>query len=193
MLVLCPVCNGDEELVHHTLVTCPFAHQCWQKRGTVVQVTGDESFAWWLQKMIDRNNKNQYGEIATMCWIIWQARNNLVWNRNRSEVQNVVYSTKRYLVEWKQAQVISTKTLYRDIVQDDGGDSWVKPNKNIVKITVDAAVFKDQAKYGVGMLVRDDEGEIIQGRSELFQGEVRSDYAEAMAVKEALSWVKQEA
>lgn len=91
----------EDESILHALVTCPFAHQCWQKRGPVVQITGDESFAGWLQKMIDCNNKNEYGEIATLCWSIWQARNNLVWNRNRSEVQNVVYSTKRYLAEWK--------------------------------------------------------------------------------------------
>lgn len=40
------------------------------------------------------------------------------------------------------------------------------------------------------MLARDDEGQVVQGRSEVFEGEIRPEVAEAVAVKEALSWIK---
>lgn len=39
-------------------------------------------------------------------------------------------------------------------------------------------------------MAKDDKGQVIQGRAELFQGDVNPEYAEAVAVKEALSWVK---
>lgn len=39
--------------------------------------------------------------------------------------------------------------------------------------------------------MRNDEGQVIQGRSEVFEGEVKAEFAEAMAVKEALSWSKE--
>lgn len=40
------------------------------------------------------------------------------------------------------------------------------------------------------MIARNKEGQVIQGRSEVYEGTVRPDLAEAMAVKEALSWAK---
>lgn len=92
-------------------------------------------------------------------------------------------STKQYLAEWRDAQVVSTKALYRDIIHGDGEVSWVKPKKDVVKISVDAAIFSHQSQYGLGLLARDDKGEVIQGRSEVYQGAVRPDYVEAIAVK----------
>lgn len=59
-----------------------------------------------------------------------------------------------------------------------------------VKITVDAATFTKGTSYSVGMLARNGEGEVILGTSKLFQGNVRPDFAEALAIKEALSWSK---
>lgn len=30
---ICPICNGGAETIIHVLVTCPFASQCWRRRG----------------------------------------------------------------------------------------------------------------------------------------------------------------
>lgn len=40
----------------------------------------------------------------------------------------------------------------------DGAISWVKPKKDIVKITVDAAMFHENSKFGIGLLARDEKG-----------------------------------
>ncbi|KAL8116087.1 hypothetical protein AgCh_022542 [Apium graveolens] len=115
------------------------------------------------------------GEVETILHAI--ATNNMLWNQKKSEVWGVVNSTKRCLADWRKAQI-------------DGAISWVKSQTDIVKITVDATTFTESSKYGIGMLSRDDEWEVIQGRSSLFEGNVRPEFAEAIAVKEALSWVK---
>lgn len=60
----------------------------------------------------------------------------------------------------------------------------MKPKKDEVKITVDAPMFNESSKYGI------DQGEVIQGRAELFHGDVNPKYTETIAVKKALSWVK---
>lgn len=46
-------------------------------------------------------------------------------------------------------------------------------------------LFTEQNRYGVGMLARDDAGVVVQGRSDSFEGIVRLEIAEAIAVKEA--------
>ncbi|KAL8119150.1 hypothetical protein AgCh_016602 [Apium graveolens] len=86
--------------------------------------------------------------------------------------------------------LIKQKRDVVDVIQGDGVDSWVKPKKDEVKVMVDVAIFKEQNRYGVGMLARDDERAVVQGRSDSYEGVVRPEFAEAMSVKEALSWVK---
>ena len=90
----------------------------------------------------------------------------------------------------EKTQGSSTKALYRDVIPGDGASSWARPKQNSVKVTVDAALFSESSSYGVGLLARDDEGQVVEGRSEVFEGVVRPEFAEAVAVKEALSWIK---
>ena len=59
-----------------------------------------------------------------------------------------------------------------------------------IKVTVDAATFTDQLAFGMGMIARDYRGELIQDRSLLQHEVVSPELAEAMAMKEALSWIK---
>ena len=98
---------------------------------------------------------------------------------------------KQYLAEWKHAQPFSSQALYQVVELGDGADKWVKPLNDEVKITVDAAMFAEEAAYGVGMLARNSSGEVLEGKSKLFQGNIRPNIAEAIAVKEALSWSKE--
>lgn len=95
---------------------------------------------------------------------------------------------RQYLAEYSKAQDFSTQALYQFVEHGDGAQVWVRPKNGSVKVTVDAAIFTKSSSYGIGMLARNDKGEVIYGRSESYQGNVR--VAEAMAVKEALSWCK---
>lgn len=56
---------------------------------------------------------------------------------------------------------MSTKTLYRDVSSRDGVSSWAKPNQNKVKISVDATLFADCSKFGIGLLARDADGRVV--------------------------------
>lgn len=56
-----------------------------------------------------------------------------------------------------------------------------------VKVTKDAAIFNDRGEYGMGLVVRDSNGDLIQTRTLLKVGMVSPEIAEALAVKEALS------
>lgn len=187
----CPVCNGEDESIRHILVECPFADQCWRSIGRVCSNSGENGFPSWLEATLSQTRKDEHATIVTLCWNIWKARNNLVWSKIKSSVIGVVASTKQYLADWLNAQNNSTKALFQDIVHGDGVVHWVKPQKDVVKISVDAATFSEFSSFGIGLLARDHEGGIIEGRSERFQGDKRPEWAEAVAIKEALSWVKE--
>lgn len=92
----------------------------------------------------------------------------------------------------KASPNISTKALFKTTVEGDGAEVWVKPQKDVIKITVDAATFEEFSAFGVGMLARDHTREVVLGKSVVCSRKVSPDYAEAMAIEEALSWVKGE-
>ncbi|KAL8116398.1 hypothetical protein AgCh_022771 [Apium graveolens] len=50
--LMCPVCSGVEETIMHALVSCPFADQCWRRRGGVYQSAAGLIFDEWLQKNV---------------------------------------------------------------------------------------------------------------------------------------------
>lgn len=60
-----------------------------------------------------------------------------------------------------------------------------------IKVTVDAAIFKDRGEFGYGLIARDHKGHVIEARTRLQQGVVWPEVAESMTIKEALSWIKE--
>lgn len=93
-------------------------------------------------------------------------------------------------MQWKFAQDRTTSALLQSISNEDGASTWVKPQTDIIKVTVDTTIFEDRGEYGFGMVARDSKGELVQARTSLQGGHVTPKLAEAMAVKEALSWIK---
>ena len=55
--------------------------------------------------MINHTSKEEHADMDTLCWAIWSARINLVWNQKKSSVNVVVTSIKQYLADWMKAQI----------------------------------------------------------------------------------------
>ena len=62
---------------------------------------------------------------------------------------------------------------------------------NTIKITVDAATFAEFQDSGIGMIARDDRGRLILARTILLGGLFSAEMVESIAIREALSWIKQ--
>ncbi|KAL8520756.1 hypothetical protein ACS0TY_011343 [Phlomoides rotata] len=58
------------------------------------------------------------------------------------------------------------------------------------KINVNAAFFKESAQTGVGMMMKNDAGSFVQGRSLIILGCMDVDEGAALGFLEALSWAK---
>lgn len=74
-------------------------------------------------------------------------------------------------------------------VEGDGATIWVKPKQNLIKVSVDAAVFEDRGGVGFGFVARNSDGELVEARAMVHPHLVAPVVAEAMAFKEALSWM----
>uniref|UniRef100_A0A803NHJ6 RNase H type-1 domain-containing protein n=1 Tax=Cannabis sativa TaxID=3483 RepID=A0A803NHJ6_CANSA len=72
-----------------------------------------------------------------------------------------------------------------------GAKHWISPQANSIKVNIDAALFDSDHKYGLGLVARDERGLLIERRTMLSNGSIEPELAEAMGVREALSWIKE--
>uniref|UniRef100_A0A803PQ00 Uncharacterized protein n=1 Tax=Cannabis sativa TaxID=3483 RepID=A0A803PQ00_CANSA len=128
--------------------------------------------------------------IATVCWAIWGARNDKVWQNKMSTASFIVAFAGSYLEQWKSAQSSNLESSQTGLVAGDGVESWCAPQRNQVKVNVDASLFGVDQSYGIGMVARDDHGFFLEGVTKKFSGVVRPEIAEAISFREALSWIK---
>uniref|UniRef100_A0A803PF85 RNase H type-1 domain-containing protein n=1 Tax=Cannabis sativa TaxID=3483 RepID=A0A803PF85_CANSA len=105
-------------------------------------------------------------------------------------VDNIVASANRNLYQWRNAQNSFLESSWSLFKEGDGVECWSTPSTNSVKINVDAALFGDEQGFGIGAVARDDKDLLIEGVCKHFQGKVEPLLAQALGVKEALSWIK---
>ncbi|KAM6586543.1 hypothetical protein CsatA_009148 [Cannabis sativa] len=189
--VLCPLCQTEEESTLHSLVTCTVVQQCWNRVGIGTSATPDMSFLQWCSSQFQAVSGDQQCLIAVVCWAVWGARNNLVWQKKLFNPVNVVAFATKYLDQWKNARNSNLDTSRSDFQFGDGNEHWTPPNGNSIKINVDAALFDGGHKYGLGMVARDRNGFLIEARTVFSHSSVDPPLAEAIGLKEALSWIKE--
>ena len=186
---ICPVCKMEDETVDHAFLRCPIAMQCWRLILPEMQYRGQSLFHWWDQ-VIGKTDKAKQAEVAAVCWALWRARNEVVWNKRYTRVYVVIAQAKQYLDQWRHAQKSAACTSFPQLYEGDDSYCWVKPQESMIKISVDAATFQEFNASGIGMVARDDRGDVILARTMFLEGLRSVEMIEAMAVKEALSWIK---
>ncbi|XP_074342100.1 uncharacterized protein LOC141679517 [Apium graveolens] len=127
------------------------------------------------------NDNKQRAEVVVVCWAIWRARNDLVWNQKFSTPNRVVAAAKQFLTQWKLSQSRSNVALNQPQVEGDGASSWVRPQTNSVKVSTDAAIFEDRESVGFGLVARDSEGGLLEAKALV--------HHELLSPMLALSWI----
>ncbi|XP_074363078.1 uncharacterized protein LOC141703448 [Apium graveolens] len=115
-------------------------------------------------------------------WGMWNRRNKWVCDRENGSAFSVMAAPNYLLKEWREARI-------RDVGgrKEGGARKWEKPAEGWFKINVDATVFQDN--IGCGVVIRDAQGEFMGAMCKKVEGAWTLREAEAIALKEALSWI----
>uniref|UniRef100_A0A803PSJ2 RNase H type-1 domain-containing protein n=1 Tax=Cannabis sativa TaxID=3483 RepID=A0A803PSJ2_CANSA len=186
----CPVCRTQPETAIHALVHCSFAADCWRSFGLPVNAAASSSFGGWFESLQQTGDNDQVCKVAMLCWALWKSRNNTVWNKKNSSVNDVLVSASITLDHWRKAQDKFTLSSLSPNNSDDGAELWTKPANNYIKINIDAALFHHEDSYGFGIVARDDLGKLIEARTCYKAGNYSAEVVEELGIKEALSWIK---
>ncbi|KAL8100581.1 hypothetical protein AgCh_032729 [Apium graveolens] len=164
---------------------------CWSLVCPEFTYNDSFNFNTWFEYVMEQL-AHKVGFISTVCWGIWRARNDVVWNEKITRAAQVVSIAKAYLTQWKNVRTIGGSTPAKQVSITGIIERWAKPRENGVKINCDASLFGNSGRYGIGWIARDDNGKLIYASSLTFAGTPEIHWAEAIGVREALSWIKAE-
>lgn len=184
----CPLCGVAKETTNHCLIHCLFAKVCW---STICPEFYDSliSTQGWFEYVFD-HLRHKADLICMVCWGIWKARNEAVWEDKSPRAGVVVNFTRAHPTQWKQVQVKGSIVPISQAGPAGNLERWTKPRSNCVKINCDSAMFPSSGCFGIGWIARDDRGDLIHAVSQRRTGNPGVVWAETVSIREVLSWVK---
>ncbi|KAK6157968.1 hypothetical protein DH2020_005282 [Rehmannia glutinosa] len=188
----CVICQKGLENCWHVFLSCDFAAGCWEyarlKREIDKWMDITDSFADFLHNILLNVDSNCAAKICMVMWNIWRQRNSELWDKNHLSATQTVIAAVNYLNEWRKVRIgdgssfqVERTTRIRS--------QWQKPTFPFLKCNVDASLCMNSKSTGVGMVLRNDEGDFLVARTMVFHGQFQIREAEAIGVREALSWI----
>lgn len=189
--LICPMCGVDVEHLMHVFLDCTFARSCWHYVG--LQYNWDEIFSAndWLLNKLEVASVEETAKICTTLYGIWMARNRKVWDNVDLTGIAAMQLAFRNVQEWKEARQSKRKGVGGQVSGTKLSDTkWVPPPHGSYKVNVDASWIPGAEISTIGMVLRDNAGVFLEGRTVAMGKAANAFEAECIGVREALSWVK---
>ncbi|XP_019178767.1 PREDICTED: uncharacterized protein LOC109173878 [Ipomoea nil] len=183
--IICHMCREESESAHHLFVACREALVARRKLGLLITHVAGDTVGEWLFNCIAVLSHDQMSKLLMLCWGLWTARNDVVWNAQSWDLELMLRRTMVFWENWGAAQCV-------DGGQQTGGTlgRWERPRRGRLKLNTDASVDKQHGRVGFGWVLRDDDGRFRAAKNGRMMGLFRAREAEAMCMREALSWLK---
>lgn len=187
--IQCPWCHSGVENATHVLFECGFARTVWQDTEfwNIFQIlTGDTPFDI-LRRSFAQCNKAKCVLIGMLCWSLWNRRNNWVWDKANGSAFGVKAAAYNLLNDWREAQTKGRSDQQRPTSTECR--VWSKPTGEWLKVNTDATGARNGG-IGIGCVIRNSQGQFVGARARRIEGDWHPNEAEAISLKEALSWCK---
>ncbi|CAN1800039.1 Putative ribonuclease H protein At1g65750 [Linum perenne] len=179
--VVCPRCSIHSESLSHVIRDCDFALQVWEDVLPSVVSSRDRQLPfnqWWCGKLADTSTSTQVGVTA---WIIWKARNNLVFEDIKDSVETTAHKCRFWinliLTSWKTNQLgreapgLARQALL--VAWRPGDEGWSTLN-------TDGSRYHSNRSTAIGGVLRDSDGRFARafcaniGDCSITKGELRA-------------------
>ncbi|KAE8725177.1 hypothetical protein F3Y22_tig00009009pilonHSYRG00196 [Hibiscus syriacus] len=177
--LLCPLCQKEEETIHHLFMFCPVAWELWNlfinlwEVNTVLPKDPPSLLSSWSDLKASSSIWNFIPGVVM--WTIWKARNLVVFEKWNFERSTLFFICRFRLAKWFLAKFpeanIQVDLLIGDPRLADGlavnfqkkkkDLCWYSPPPDFYKFNVDGAVRSDGLQGGIGGLLRDSNGSTV--------------------------------
>ncbi|XP_030958848.1 uncharacterized protein LOC115980769 [Quercus lobata] len=125
--------------------------------------------------------------MASVMWTIWHCRNQVQTSSKEYPLSQVISAASQALATFHDSISVTPKQSLHNVPTQI---RWSPPSVGTVKVNFSRAIFKDIRKVGIGMIVRDSNGQAIASLSEQTSLPFSPEIAEAMAATRAISFVQ---
>jgi hypothetical protein len=188
---LCPICNLEIETLGHALWTCNVAKDVWIECSSKIHkcTSDEEDFIRLVERLMARLDENQMHLVATVARQIWLRRNSVVFE---GDFLNPASLMRRAQARVEACLQAANKREVREVQSSSlACVNWTKPDWGRVKVNWDTAVDNVRGRAGIGVIIRDHEGDIIVMMCANKRYATNSLLAEALVVWQASDLVKQ--
>jgi hypothetical protein len=154
--VSCPLCDLPEEDDWHVLYGCESSKLAWQGAGLsnliapyIQQVSSAKEF---ILKICRHSDSKDASKAAMLIWILWNNRNNMVWNQEKEPEIQLGYKALSFWSDWNVVQ-----RVYRSSDQQVQQQQVTRqpPPIGKYKCNIDVGIHEHARKTSVGWCVRD--------------------------------------
>ncbi|XP_031115793.1 uncharacterized protein LOC116019649 [Ipomoea triloba] len=144
----------------------------------------------WIADMWLSLPKDVIIQVIVICWAAWENRNNMVFNQHCMNPKTMVATALMYYNDWLRIRSATTSSILsqNSVVWSK---KWQPPMHNFLKVNVDVALDFTRKRMGFGWVVRGEGGVVNAMGWRVEEGVFSVHEAEAVGVREVLSWVKQ--
>ncbi|GAU34839.1 hypothetical protein TSUD_259190 [Trifolium subterraneum] len=181
-----PICETENESDGHVIFDCAESRRAWQVAGfegpLLQQLQQSTTAAERLRNICRSTDTDTAGKIAMLIWVLWNNRNNWVWNNIKENGQQLGYKAIYLWNEWNEVQTTanSTRNSEQQVLH------WQKPQLPWLKCNVDAGFHQQLGRTSVGWCVRDARGSFVLAGSSWINCRCSVTEGEALAVLAAM-------
>ncbi|XP_019196376.1 PREDICTED: uncharacterized protein LOC109190367 [Ipomoea nil] len=178
----CPMCDTSHEHVMHTLTSCDYSRIVWNISGLPVTNIIAATFPEWIMGAMANLTEEQFATMVGVLYHLWNAQNEAVWKR----------ALPRPTVTWRRA--VTAKTAYTQA--HCLGSVHVAPPpapalQGRPRCFFDGGFRPQSGNTAYGVVLLHPDGSFKAATNGKLPSCFSPLMAEALACKEALSWLKE--
>ena len=134
--------------------------------------------------MLEGYDEDKMATVVTVAWSIWTNRNEVHHSGIKKTSEALVKWSAQYLAKYRNANFRSESVPRNPTVR------WSPPPTARYKLNLDGAVFKEQKSAGIGVLIRDEQGQVVAALSQKINAPLGALEVEVKAVEVALQFAR---
>ncbi|PNX71244.1 ribonuclease H, partial [Trifolium pratense] len=191
--LLCPVCNQENEDDWHVFFGCEISKQAWQAAGILqnleARLQHNNNANQLIHTICSTEDKETAGMFAMLAWVLWNNRNNMVWNDTNEPGRSLGIKARVLWEEWNSVQQVQQGHSRHE--QQQHTTRWQTPDPGWYKCNVDAGFHQAINKTSTGWVLRDDRGRFVMAETTWMEGNCSIMEGESIALIKALETLSQ--
>jgi len=197
----CVRCEDPHDDSYHILFHCPLAVDIWQSVNMWHLISPSlsqfDNVPDIIFNLLQRLSAAQIEHIVTIMWSIWKSRNLKLWQQVSDSTVTILERARHLPEGWREAnrrqisirQDNSSSTPSSSHHNRDANISWKKPTSGRYKCNVDAFFPNTTNKVGIGMCIRDSDGNHVCSKTMWFSPACSIHIGEALGLYHAIRWI----